>query len=474
MAFVKYLLYIYLLYGTISLTLTIKRRPLVFVLCLKGFRWDLPYSYSHLPHFRRLSTTGSRALWVDAEFGGSQTNILSLMSGLHVEHHARQDFIETIPVINEHVGGHTRLLHWPWFDREKNYSIYEHLRSGRKGQPEIVEPYLNHGRMPLQRLTKHLTTMLNSLTNENDRTNLIMSFIDEPFTTLKHHGINSNSIRRTMLNIDRLIGRILSITTKNQINFLILGDHGIEPIDCRQPIYLYNIFTQEQLNYYADRHSGTSFSFVIYPKSNYAQRILLNQFQSLPNEQIEIYLNDQNHLPLKLRLPILNDKPTPILLFVKEKFYFSYNTDQQSPYCPNAKNPNCQQSILADHSDDPRHLSMRTALFAHGPFFKKGHINEPVLATDVYVLLRQMLCLSPIAPSRDGLFAIHRMLDLTSLSNTCAHLYLSSMNMLHTVAVKPIQHYDLLEDEFKLVNINITEGSPKQQSNYVQLHVTID
>jgi len=267
MALVKYLFYILLLYGTISLTLTTKRRPLVFVLCLKGFRWDLPYSYSHLPHFHRLATTGSRALWVESEFGGTQTNILSLMSGLHVEHHARRDFIETIPVINEHVGGHTRLFHWPWFDRQKNHSAYEHLRSGRKGQPEIIESYSHKGRMSLQRLTRYLTLMLNSLIDDNDRTNLIMSFIDEPFTTLIHHGMNSDGIRRTMLNIDRLIGRLLSITIKNNINLIILGDHGIEQIDCRQSIYFYNIINQRQLNIHTDRYSGNSFSFVLYPKT---------------------------------------------------------------------------------------------------------------------------------------------------------------------------------------------------------------
>jgi predicted AlkP superfamily pyrophosphatase or phosphodiesterase len=267
MALVKYLFYILILYGTISLTLTTKRRPLVFVLCLKGFRWDLPYSYSHLPHFRRLTTTGSRALWVESEFGGSQTNILSLMSGLHVEHHAREDFVETIPVINEHAGGHTRLFHWPWFDRQRNNSAYEHFRSGRKGQPEIIEPYINTGRMSLQRLIRSLTTMLNSLTNENDRTNLVMSYIDEPFTTLTRHGINSDAIRRTMLNIDRLIGRLLSATTKNNINLIILGDHGIEQIDCRQAVYLFNIINQQQLKVYTDRYSGTGFSFVLYPKT---------------------------------------------------------------------------------------------------------------------------------------------------------------------------------------------------------------
>lgn len=272
MASVKYLFCSLLLYGIISSTITTKRRPLVFVLCLKGFRWDLPYIYSHLPHLRELAATGSRALWVESEFGGSQTNILSLMSGLHVEQHGRRDFIETIPVVNEHVGGHTRLFHWPWFDRQRMNPAYEHLRSGRKAQPEVIENYLNGSRMSLQRLIRHLTSMINSLTDENDRTNLIMSFIDEPYTTLMRHGIHSDGIRRTMLNIDRLIGRLLSITTKHDINLIVLGDHGVEQTDCRQAIDLYSVINQRQLTLYADQYSGTSFSFVVYPKSGYTDR----------------------------------------------------------------------------------------------------------------------------------------------------------------------------------------------------------
>ena len=267
MALIKYLFYMFLLCEIFSLSLTTKHHPLVFVLCLKGFRWDLPYIYSYLPHFRRFTSMGSRALWVESEFGGSRSNILSLMSGLHVEHYTRRDFIETIPVVNEHVGGHTRLFHWPWFDRQRNHSVYERLRSGRKGQPEIIESYNNRSRMPLQRLMKHLTSMMYSLMNDNDRTNLIMSFIDEPFTTLMHHGIYSIRVRRIMRSIDRLIGRLLTKAIKQNINLIILGDHGIEKLDCRQAIHFSNIINYRQLSLYTDQFSGTSFSFVFYPKT---------------------------------------------------------------------------------------------------------------------------------------------------------------------------------------------------------------
>ncbi|CAF1930161.1 unnamed protein product [Rotaria magnacalcarata] len=473
MAFAKCLFYILLLYGIVSFASTTKRRPLVFVLCLKGFRWDLPYSYSHLPHFRRLAAIGSRALWVDSEFGGSQTNILSFMSGLHVEHHGRRDFIETIPVINEHVGGHTRLFHWPWFDRQRNNSLYEHLRTGRKGQPEIIESYSNHGRMSLQRLIRHLTSMLNSLTDDNDRTNLVMSFIDEPFITLMRHGMHSDGIRRTMLNIDRLIGRLLSITTKKNINLVILGDHGVEQLDCRQAIDLYSIINQVQLNFYTDQYSGTSFSFVVYPKSDFARQLLLTQFKKIPDEQIQIHLNDIDQLPPKLRLPTATDKPSPIIIFAKEKFYFSYVVEKNSGHCER-NDKNCEQSVLVDHSNDPHRLSMRTALFGVGPFFKKGHINEPVLMTDVHALLRQILCFSPFPSSRGNSFHIHNMLDLTSLSNTCAHLYLSSLNMIKSVSSQSIIQNTTINNELTLVYINITEKYQNPSPNIIKMHIIID
>jgi hypothetical protein len=257
-----------LLFGIIiTQGFSLKQRPLVFVLCLKGFRWDLPHIYSHLPHIRHLARTGSMALWMESELGGSQTNILSLMSGLHVEYHARHNFIETIPVLNEHIGGHTRLFNWPWFDGQRNQSSYAYLRSGRKRQPEIIESYQHRGRMTLQHLSRSMVPMVNSLIDDDDRTNLIMSFIDEPFRTLIHHGLHSDSTRRTMFHIDRLIGRLMSLTSKNNINLIIHGDHGFEEINCRHAIHLDRMINTNILKEYIERSSGTSFSYVLYPKT---------------------------------------------------------------------------------------------------------------------------------------------------------------------------------------------------------------
>jgi hypothetical protein len=117
---------------------------------------------------------------------------------------------------------------------------------------------------------------------------------------------------------------------------------------------------------------------------------------------------------------------------------------------------------------------MRTALFANGPFFKKNHINEPILITDVYALLRQILCLSPFPSPHGGLFHIHNMLDLTSLSNICAHLYLSSLNMITSVSIKPINQINIYDNDLKLVHINITEKYQIPNYNHIQMHVNID
>lgn len=48
-------------------------------------------------------------------------------------------------------------------------------------------------------------------------------------------------------------------------------------------------------------------------------------------------------MPPKLRLPTMAGKPTPIIVFVKEKFYFSYDTEQNLTDC-HRNNRNCHQS----------------------------------------------------------------------------------------------------------------------------------
>lgn len=130
--------------------------------------------------------------------------------------------------------------------------------------------------------------------------------------------------------------------------------------------------------------------------------------------------------------------------------------------------------VLADHSDDPHRLPMRTAFFASGPFFKKGFINEPVLITDVYALLRQILCLSPFPSSSGSLFHIHNMLDLTSLSNTCAHLYLSSLNMIKSVGTQPTIQNTTTNGDVTLVRIEITENYQAPTPDIIKMDITID
>ena len=117
---------------------------------------------------------------------------------------------------------------------------------------------------------------------------------------------------------------------------------------------------------------------------------------------------------------------------------------------------------------------MRTALFAHGPLFKRGHINQPVLITDVYALLRQVLCLSPFPSARDNGIHVHQMLDLTSLSNTCTYLHLSSVNMIESVARKPTYGKPGRGKDFQVVYVNITEKRRPPSHNVIRMHVILD
>lgn len=117
---------------------------------------------------------------------------------------------------------------------------------------------------------------------------------------------------------------------------------------------------------------------------------------------------------------------------------------------------------------------MRTAFFANGPMFKKGHINQPILATDIYILFRQILCLSPLPSPGRGLFQIQYMLDLTSLSNTCSRLYLSSVNMIQSIASKPSQQNISNENDDRIVQVSITEKQRPKDLTHVHMHVIVD
>ena len=52
---------------------------------------------------------------------------------------------------------------------------------------------------------------------------------------------------------------------------------------------------------------------------------------------MEIYSNDQNNLPPKLRLPITPGKPSPIVIFAREDFYLSYETEPNPASCDKSR-----------------------------------------------------------------------------------------------------------------------------------------
>jgi hypothetical protein len=118
---------------------------------------------------------------------------------------------------------------------------------------------------------------------------------------------------------------------------------------------------------------------------------------------------------------------------------------------------------------------MHAGLFAHGPFFKQGHINGAVLMTDVYILLRQILCLSPLSLPRNNPSHIHHMLNYTAVSNACAHLYLSSVNMITSASTKPSPQTTQWQKHFRRVHMNITQiPHLPAPSPVIEMRVQID
>lgn len=85
--------------------------------------------------------------------------------------------------------------------------------------------------------------------------------------------------------------------------------------------------------------------FVCLLFKDYTSQILLHQLQRESSKQMEIYSNDQNNLPPKLRLPLTPGKPSPIVVLAREGFYFSYDTEPNPIHCDRNR-PNCPKSSI--------------------------------------------------------------------------------------------------------------------------------
>ncbi|CAF1266836.1 unnamed protein product, partial [Didymodactylos carnosus] len=404
-------------------------------------RWDFPLIH-RLKNLKYISEYGSQALWVDGEFGGTVPNIFSIMTGLHVEHHGiiddtilvnsnifkNRSNYEPIPITNENVGGHTRLFQWP-FDPLN-------FKTGRKGKVDIIEPYRKDDASLFQ-LSRRIPTILKSLADENDRTNFVMTFANEPYWTMASDGVDSDSGRRIMSTIDRLLGKILLETKRlnliDKLNLLVIGDHGLTDMKCSKPIYLYNYIPRVELKNHTAIQTQSHLSLVLYPKSETSYTILLNKLKYIPRNKVKIYTNT-NNIPTRLRLPIIS-KTTPIIVIPKSKYYLSFSRrlcDRNNNITLNCADK--QPLMFADHSNDPRIVSMRSTFLALGPAFKQHHLNDHILITDIYPLLREILCLSNHPKPGQPLAKVQQMLNYTAMD--CKQWYL--FNSLHYRMEQPL------------------------------------
>ncbi|KAL4228389.1 hypothetical protein ACF0H5_011437 [Mactra antiquata] len=348
---------------------TVYTNKLLFLL-VDGFRWD----YFNFPDitlngFSRLFEHGSRAEWLTPEFPtNSFPNYKTLETGLHIESHG----VAGNYMYDEKTGKHFRMeldtqesYMSTWWNSAESFFITAEKQNIRTTLYYVpgCEVSVN-GRTPTFCLPyeEHVTyekkddAIRNALKQLEDNVADIAYIYHEKVDKMGHlYGPNSAQVRDAVLEVDTHINDILDIIEDNQqndVNVIIVSDHGMSTIDSLHKI---NISEALNMNDILEITEGGTQAYV-WPKSGKEKKVYNKLKKFHPN--MKVYhrddILDRWFFKKHTRIP-------PIFITVDKGWYLTH---------PKSSNTYFESAGLlwqGNHGFDNNDLDMRGIFVAYGP-----------------------------------------------------------------------------------------------------------
>ncbi|KAL4228375.1 hypothetical protein ACF0H5_011423 [Mactra antiquata] len=367
-------------------------------LLVDGFRWD----YFNFPDitlngFARLFKHGSRAEWLTPEFPtNSFPNYKTLETGLHVENHG----VVGNYMFDEKTGKHFRLeLDGPesylpsWWDSAESFFITAEKQGIRTALyhvrgchvpihdiwPTHCLPY--HTYVTREQTDSDLRDALEKIKNNQiDIAYLYHQHVD----AMGHEfGPSSNQVRDAVLEVDTHINDILDIIEDNQqndVNVIIVSDHGMSTIDTLHKI---NISEALNMNDILEITEGGTQAYV-WPKSGKEKEVYNKLKNFHPN--MKVYhrddILDRWFFKKHTRIP-------PIFITVDKGWYLAH------PKSGNLVFETTGYIWQGNHGFDNNDLDMRGIFAAYGPDFKSNQIVKGFDITNVYQIICKVTGIKP-------------------------------------------------------------------------------
>lgn len=379
-------------------------RPTVILISIDGFRSDYLERYEP-KYLRKLAATGVRARWMIPSFPTKTfPNHYTIATGLYPENHGiiannmydpEFDSIFTLgkreEVMNPRWWGGEPI----WVTAEKQgQTAAAYFFPGTETKikdvlPTIWNPY--DGDVPNETRVRTLLSWFD-LPVASRPTMMTLYFSDVDDAGHRYSPF-SKKTGKAVSRIDSLIKTLLNGLKKrrirDQVNLIIVSDHGMAPVPAQNRIVLDEMFDPSD----AKQIFWVGEIVQIFPKAGMEDKIYKSISEKLP-ASAAIYR--KNELPDRYYYK-KHGRIAPLLVLPDEGWVLTTRERLQE-----RMERGYSTSTGGSHGYDNELESMRALFVGHGPAFKNGYVSEPFRNIEIYNLMCAILGLRPA--SNDGDF----------------------------------------------------------------------
>ena len=367
-------------------------QPLILI-SMDGFRWDY-FDKTETPNFDELISGGSKAAALIPSFPTKTfPNHITIVTGRYPENHGivanrmYDDFFDEYYYIGE---GSKPVVDGKWYEAEPIWVTAE------KQGKQTMTMFWPASEAEIMGIRPTEYFVYDGSISHDDRINQILKWVDYPenkrpkfiSTYFSHtddyghqYGPDSDEVLQAIVEMDRTIGRLIfGLKTRglfDKVNILLVSDHGMAKTSPDSIIFLDDLIDMDLIKII----DGTPVA-AIQPLGD-----LDSIYNILKNSNSAMDVYKKGEIPERLHYNN-HRRIQPLTLSAKEHWSISTND-----YF--IEDDHAQRFSGATHGYDPKYVSMRGILLAHGPAFKKN-FNGPGLSNiHLYEMMCKILGISP-------------------------------------------------------------------------------
>ncbi|WAR07736.1 ENPP4-like protein [Mya arenaria] len=376
--------------------------PKVLLVSMDGFRYDyldlLPPSM--VPNFQNIIKNGVKGKLTSVFPTVTYPNHYTLITGLYPENHGlvHNRFYDTDPTVKDHFWYDDRRDNYDpvWFDTGAEpiyvtnkkgsgvrYSASALWPCGLGKVKEIRPDFVYYDTDPFSHInfTKMVDDMVDWFTNKTNPVNLGLMYFDEPDEIAHASGAASTAVLNFVKELDVVIGhlikRLRDTNLLDDLNVILLADHGFTNITTQVVLEDYGIMAHEYTT-----GSGFENHITVHIYPNNIDTLYKKFSNSSLKDKLDVYLKSNS-------------------TYLKDTLHYSKNS-RIAPIIITGKE--------GGHGYDPKYPDMSPIFLAFGPAFKKGYkTDSPFPNLDIYPLMCHLLGVPP-APNNGSLKRVEQFL----------------------------------------------------------------